>query len=385
MISYLLQSERKRQKLTQEYLSKGICSVSYLSKIESGLTDASEEIITLLFEALGISYIHENEETIQFKQSFSKLEELFIEFEKEEFDQLFSELLEKAPKLLYSPCTIEAQILIAYRNKDIETLESIRTTKHKLLSFLQCELYEETLQFEDLIKLAEATLILDNSGTTAYYLMNAHFFLGNYHDCINFSKIAYSSYSMNGNAFGMFQAILIMAGSHSNINQLEQALDYYRVSERLGKQLQIDNYVYFSNYNIGATYLMMDNYDQALRHFKLAEKHVGCDEFRLYTKMILAYVMSGDSEKAEKYYTKIYKNQAGFNEDEYRFLKYIIQTEQFNKEKEYIEHLQRCMLYYESKRLFGHVRFYAKYLSEAYQSQARYKASLNLIKKYNVS
>ncbi len=50
----LLKLERIKKGMKQVSLARGICSTSYLSKIENGHTDASEEVINLLYERLGI-------------------------------------------------------------------------------------------------------------------------------------------------------------------------------------------------------------------------------------------------------------------------------------------------------------------------------------------
>lgn len=47
--------KRLQQKMTQEELCQGICSVSYLSKIENGKIEASEEILQLLCARLEIA------------------------------------------------------------------------------------------------------------------------------------------------------------------------------------------------------------------------------------------------------------------------------------------------------------------------------------------
>lgn len=52
----LIKKNREKLALKQEYLCKGICSVSYLSKIEKGDINASDEIIKLLFKKLNIEY-----------------------------------------------------------------------------------------------------------------------------------------------------------------------------------------------------------------------------------------------------------------------------------------------------------------------------------------
>ena len=58
---YLIRRERLRQNLSQEGLAKGICAVSYLSKIEQGQVEPGEEIVDRLFAALHIDFIRDPE------------------------------------------------------------------------------------------------------------------------------------------------------------------------------------------------------------------------------------------------------------------------------------------------------------------------------------
>jgi transcriptional regulator with XRE-family HTH domain len=55
MVGQRIRYYRKTKGLTQEELAQGICSVSYLSKIEKGDAKSSEEVINLLCDRLGIS------------------------------------------------------------------------------------------------------------------------------------------------------------------------------------------------------------------------------------------------------------------------------------------------------------------------------------------
>ena len=52
----MLRRERLLRNWSQETLSKGICSVSYLSKIEQGKADADEQLLAALFEKLEITW-----------------------------------------------------------------------------------------------------------------------------------------------------------------------------------------------------------------------------------------------------------------------------------------------------------------------------------------
>ena len=48
----VIRRERLKRNWSQEGLCRGICAVSYLSKIEQGKTEASPEILRMLFAGL---------------------------------------------------------------------------------------------------------------------------------------------------------------------------------------------------------------------------------------------------------------------------------------------------------------------------------------------
>ncbi|MFD2617326.1 helix-turn-helix domain-containing protein [Terrilactibacillus laevilacticus] len=76
MIGKRIRYYRKRAGLTLEKLAEGICSISYLSKIENG-EKSSEEIIRLLFKRLGMTYEeHINPQTLSVEIE-KKLMELY--------------------------------------------------------------------------------------------------------------------------------------------------------------------------------------------------------------------------------------------------------------------------------------------------------------------
>ena len=58
---YIIYRERLRRNWSQAALCKGICTVSYLSKIESGKAEPSEETVRLLLERLDLEIDQEIE------------------------------------------------------------------------------------------------------------------------------------------------------------------------------------------------------------------------------------------------------------------------------------------------------------------------------------
>ena len=96
----IIQYFRQKKGLTQEELGHGICSKTHLSKIERGLTEVSEETITLLCDRMGFSMEEELEklenikklvETLQKQlifQDVEKVSDLLIKFNHLEFSYI---------------------------------------------------------------------------------------------------------------------------------------------------------------------------------------------------------------------------------------------------------------------------------------------------------
>ena len=75
-IGHLIRAERVRQDMKQVVLAKGICTPSYLSKIERNQIEPSEDIAELLMERIGMDprKLQENDEEleIEFKKMLMK-------------------------------------------------------------------------------------------------------------------------------------------------------------------------------------------------------------------------------------------------------------------------------------------------------------------------
>ncbi len=54
--SFMIRKTRVEKNWSQEGLCRNICTASYLSKIEQGKAEPSDEIVGLLFERLGIRW-----------------------------------------------------------------------------------------------------------------------------------------------------------------------------------------------------------------------------------------------------------------------------------------------------------------------------------------
>ena len=102
---FLIRYHRLKQNISQEGLCKGICVVSYLSKIEQGVVCASDEIIHQLFHALKLTYHDEADFLAQAKQTlYDYFEKHFMQ---EENIQEAKDIQKHREELLCSPLCVE--------------------------------------------------------------------------------------------------------------------------------------------------------------------------------------------------------------------------------------------------------------------------------------
>ena len=84
--------KRLQQKMTQEELCQGICSVSYLSKIENGKIEASEEILQLLCTRLEIAVTDLRDVEEDVKVKLDEWLNALVHLDKQQVERIYEEL-----------------------------------------------------------------------------------------------------------------------------------------------------------------------------------------------------------------------------------------------------------------------------------------------------
>ncbi|EJS73100.1 transcriptional regulator [Bacillus cereus] len=92
--------KRLQQKMTQEELCQGICSVSYLSKIENGKIDASEEILQLLCTRLEIAVTDLRDVEEDVKVKLDEWLNALVHLDKQQVERIYEELQDEMKHVL---------------------------------------------------------------------------------------------------------------------------------------------------------------------------------------------------------------------------------------------------------------------------------------------
>ena len=118
----LLRRERLHLGWSQEGLCKGICAVSYLSKIEQGRAAASEEIVRQLFARIGITWQGAPQTLAPLRAQMEAAYDALFSFRMEEFQGSVKALEPQEALLRYSPFALDAMLLTALSQQPHEAL-----------------------------------------------------------------------------------------------------------------------------------------------------------------------------------------------------------------------------------------------------------------------
>lgn len=392
---YLIRRERLAQNLSQEGLAKGICAVSYLSKIEQGLVEPGQEIIDRLFAALHIDFVRdpqlEKEAERQLAQFFF-LREADVPCEEQ---HLFFKEYEQ--QLLRSEFALSYSVYLMCLEADRNDQDAVKTRFEKLKPFLTCmpvrvrqealfclgrkteDAREAASIFEEAARLAPHCDILNAQASCMSYL-------GKYGKSRELTHQALSLAFEQGNVAVMIRCCLRLAADACNRFEMDQAKMYFDRAMALGRGRDTDIKKYV-DYNLGATYLELGRDEEALFYLKQAEEDEGNAQHNLllHQKLSILYSRRGEMEAAHEqailarsFLEKAERlNTAGKHlyEPMVRFAELLIRKDAM-KLPEY-EQVVR-MLYTQTKGAFGHgfMQFYGRHLVELLKHQRKYKEAL---------
>ena len=394
---YLIRRERLAQNFSQEGLAKGICAVSYLSKIEQGQVEPGQEIIDRLFAALHIDFVRDPELE---KEAEKQLETFFFLDEADEpcheqhafFEQYGERLARSEFALSYS-------VYLMCNEADRNDKEAVIARFEKLKPFLGCmtlRVRQQALfclgrKTEDAKEAAaifqEAARLMPNCDILSAQA-SCMSSLGEYGKSMELTEQALSLAFEQGNVVVMVRCCLRLGTDACNRYEMDLAKRYFRRAIALtrGHRMDIKKYV---DYNLGSTYLEFGCDEEALFYLKQADEDSWNDQHNLllHQKLSIVHSRLGEIEKAREqaalargFLEKAERLNAAGKHLYVTMIRFAeLLTEKDAMDLYEYEQVVRT-LYTETKHTFGHgfMQFYGRYLVELLKQQRKYKEALQI-------
>lgn len=331
-IGYTIKQERLNQQIKQSVLAKGICSTSYLSKIENNSTVPSEEVITSLLKRLNL----------EIEKLPSEEEKKFIEAFYEEYKRAIMQRDKKWIREVLEKYSIGNSYFLQLKNFYTYNLYMFR-----LMLILNEK--TEVLQsvFDVIIKsendFDEKQRFLGNLNIGLYYYLNGDYYkaLNRLESSVKFVNNVSNEEWEVADFHNVLSLIYFKCNQFFNtINHASKSLGYYK--DNLLFERAIDSYIV-----MGVAHKKMRRYEEAEKNYNLAKKlvidyKVVHYEGMIYQNIGSLYAVQANQEKAIEYYKLSMKSKEENDNAEGYLISILSIIKEYSKQNNHMEVLSWC-------------------------------------------
>lgn len=371
-VGLLLRRERLARDWSQQGLCKGICAVSYLSKIEQGKADPSDEIAALLLERLGIAW-HTGETARKAQELAERIFDAFCAMDTENAKRACREL-EQHPDYVNSPAMLDLLLLkgvvLHEASPELDSFTSVMDEGQRGLWHLIGNRFEEAYQ----------VLPLPVTCALAGY---ADYVAGNYVRAQERLERAFHQASEACYPHLMCWCKVILGNCCSDLNQYEPMLRHYRGASRLAEALGDGQTLREIGYNIASTQLQFRRYEEAYGYFSALEDPGVLD----LHKLAICCEGLGRREEALAALDRVSSAKESAPDRETALLmcdvvRYRLEHPDYLKDEAYGRLLLDCFERLRRELPQGYAAFHLPWLEEWYAAHRQYKQAWELTKNF---
>ncbi|MCA0982285.1 helix-turn-helix transcriptional regulator [Exiguobacterium aestuarii] len=405
----LIKIERMRKNMKQSVLARGICSISYLSKIENNQTSPSDGVLELIFKRLELEvplYYDFSEKVDQTKKEIRDiLKEALLSRQEEKY-------FKKIEKFKTNPVVLQSKelyitLLITLARFGItpggniqylievgwikDQLKSDDRIRYDLVQCIYMFLYQSADRnttvnlLENVGNKISSSSIPDWEKADMYYVMGALYHrFRDYSQAIEYVKIALEYFQENFCLERIIESHMIIGLSFKRRKRYTVALEHYEKAAKVADKANLKDYYGMLYNNMGDIYFLVGDQEKAQKYF-LDSYHVkeGAKS-KLYSVMSLleVSVAQDNVDAILKWLESGYElkgNQNELVEFNYHFDIYVSKYQK-NNQYALIESLKKAVEYFEAYDEY-YTHKYALWLSRELRNTGKYKLATEYYEK----
>ena len=375
----VIRRERLRRDWSQEGLCKGICAVSYLSKIEQGKAAVSPEILRMLFDRLKLPW-YDDPETMAAAQSLTeRCYEALFSHDQRALEPLREEFSAQEERISHSPYALDGALLHGLLS---ETAPRQPADRELEPFFDQRQLALQRLlegRHEEAMRLYPCAYISMAAGIAEY----GHG--GNDIAVLEYLRRAYDMAAEDGYVRIMLLAKIMMGNCYCNRIDTENMDIQYRVAERLARTLGETDDLRTIQYNRASTFLEAGHYDRAYACFSRIEepnvlelhKLAICCEKLGRREEALAALDRASGMESEYPHTALVRQMCGL-------VRFRLEHEDYLQCPGYGERLLKLFDSCRRELPIGYASFHLPWVLEWYTANRQYRAAYELVQRFPI-
>lgn len=371
---FLIRQKRLEKGWSQEGLCRGVCAVSYLSKIEQGKADGSDEIVGELMRRLGCGWFNDENDRARAAEAVECGYEAMMSLDTD----ALCKAVEKAksdPLFLNGPYALDFLLQMAAAESDPKPLDDrLSPCFDARQAAVQAYIAGD---YSTAYKLYPCALFLYAQGANAYERGGAM-------EAVTLLERAYSEASAEGRVILMMECCLLIGNCYSNSKNIPAMLKHYGVGKRLAKALRHENALSVIDYNIASTRLECGEALEAYNYFSkldspnalcLHKLAIACEKMGKYAEAAAAI------ERAESVRDscEIDIDTVGLMLD---VVKYRITHADYIHDENYGTLLTECFERCSAKLHAGYAAFHLPWMLEWLKENRRYKQAAELLESF---
>jgi len=400
-IGDIIHQLRKNLGWTQAYLADGICSLSYLSKIENNVVQPNPETVRLLIKKLGydfnnIEQLGEKEKEIQKK--LNNWNEAMFRRQMEEIESLYMALSSEIHTILFNPDLINLFHVLSLRyfiikrnlNEVKKLLNQLQVNSNRYSSstlyhyyqnlgtfYIWQEMHDDAIMaYEKAKNIAEELKIED--AQLDYQLANLHSRLFHVSHALLYAEKARRKFSEALNFVRLIDVLVILGINQQYLGFYEEAMDSFQRALQIIDLIHLDEKKSMVYHNIGFTYFNMGEYTQAESMYlkSIEARQPGQNERKANTYYYLSkvYEAMGDFKKAQDVIDEAFTLLT--DQKEMEMVRYLLLFQRYKLSEdirpEQIKQIEEeIIVYFHRRKLWQYVYDCAEFLTKVYRRQGR--------------
>ncbi|WP_274309797.1 helix-turn-helix domain-containing protein [Solibacillus daqui] len=401
MLGNLIKSERIKQGKKQNVLAKGICSTSYLSKIENNQVAPNSEILQLLANRLNLNldlaksdlenhHVYHEEFFSIYKEVIQKRSTSYTKEKLSYLSDKRSNYFSKETFFDFKLLQLYLLLIIGTNFDEIDSQIAVLSSNVQSLDHKQSYLFEKCLgihcynnnQFSracDAFDRAAQKLPFEQFGEIekadlAYIRSLALLANNQYFQCIECLTYP-TQYFMNKVNFSrLIECLLIEGIAHQKLKNLEKAQEIYSKALKLAENTQYSNFIPVIYQNLGSVNSSLGNLEEALDYFfKSFEMKVTLEKqlitifsiIQIYSKLENYVIMETWINRG----ISLIENHENYKSYYYHFKLYYHLFIQFDD----LKFINEALSHFENKNDARHVYKYGIKVAELLRKQQKYK------------
>lgn len=251
---------------SQEGLCRGICAVSYLSKIEQGKVSAGGDILRLLFERLDVRWYGDEahvQQSARLSEQFYEM--LFLAYDGRAFEHMRAAFIAHQELLFNGPYGLDGLLMAQFLAEE-NARAPLDPQWEPFLNRKQLALQRILQQrMTEAIGLWPCAYTYMEAGSAAYISGD------NYSTALEYLQKAYDLAADGGYVHMMMRSRTLMGNCYSNLLDYVQMQSHYAVALRLARALGDSQEQQSIEYNTASTALELGNITYAYDYFSSLE------------------------------------------------------------------------------------------------------------------